>query len=283
MTLPDPTEKERMAAEVWKTYMTTGQMPKFLHAPWFEARWLRPIVKVLPSEPRCRICYYPFGGLGGRLARGLFGVAPSPLNPQLCNLCERAAHYFPGGAEVEMTLLFADVRGSTGIAERLSTVAFGRLIERFYRTTSKVLFRHNALIEKLIGDEVTGFFVPGIAGADHARVAIEAARGILRATGHADAGGPWIPIGIGVHTGIAYVGAVGGTESVPEIAVLGDAVNIAARIASQAAAGEVLFSETSREAAGVSSEGLEGRRLALKGRSEPLDVWASRPSGKQPA
>lgn len=253
--------------------MTTGHVPDFADGQWFAARWLRPLVKALPADPRCRICYYPFQGVGGMLARTLLGVEPSKLNPQLCNICENASRRFPGGTEIEMSLLFADVRGSTGIAERTSPVAFSRLINRFYQATTRVLYRKNGLVEKLIGDEVTGFFVPGIAGVDHARVAIEAAEDILRATE------PWIPVGVGVHTGIAFVGAVSGSDNLPDITVLGDTVNAAARLAAQAATGEILFSEAARKSAGLKHEGLEGRHLSLKGRSEPMDAWVKKLAG----
>jgi adenylate cyclase len=237
---------------------------------------MRSVVRALPGDPRCRICYYPFHGVGGLLARNLLGVEPSKLNPQLCNICENAADRYPGGTEIEMTLLFADVRGSTGIAEKTSPVEFSQLIGRFYKAATKVLYRKNGLVEKLIGDEVTGFFVPGIAGPDHARVAIEAAEEILRATGHGAATKPWVPVGVGVHTGIAFVGAVSGSDNVPDITVLGDTVNAASRLATQAATGEILLSEATRSAAGLKQDGLEGRHLALKGRSETMDAWVKK-------
>ncbi len=164
MPSADPTEHQHRAEEIWRTYMTTGDMPAYLGVPWYMKRFMRPIA-------------------------------------------------------------------------------------RFYQATSKVLYSKNALLEKLIGDEVTGFFVPGIAGPDHARVAIEAGEEILRVTGHADPRGPWVPVGVGVHTGLAFVGAVGSADSAPEISVLGDTVNTAARIASQAKAGELLFSAAAGTAA----------------------------------
>lgn len=207
------------------------------------------------------------------MARALFGLTPSKMNPQLCNICEHTAAVFRGGAEVEMSLLFVDVRGSTTIAENQSPAEFSRLIDRFYQATAKVLYKKNALLEKLIGDEVTAFFVPGIAGPGHARVAIEAGEEILRVTGHADPRGSWVPVGVGVHTGLAFVGAVGAADSAPDISVLGDTVNTAARIASQAAAGELLFSDAARSAAGIQTGGLAARHLSLKGRTEPVDVW----------
>src|SRR5258705_10070605 len=111
-----------------------------------------------------------------------------------------------------------------------------KAIWHYYLTTGEMpkglgapWFMTRALLEKLIGDEVAGFFVPGFAGADHARVAVEAGEEILRATGHGEAGGPWVPVGVGVHTGLAYVGAGGAGGGVPDITVLGDAVNTASR------------------------------------------------------
>jgi len=276
MAADHPTEHDYQAEEIWRTYMTTGQMPDYLHAPWFMKRFMRPIALRMPSEPRCRICDYPFQGVGGWLSRTLFGLAPGRMNPQICNVCEMAAHTFRGGAEVEMSLLFVDVRGSTTLAEKQSPAEFSRLIDHFYQATSKVLYKKNALLEKLIGDEVTAFFVPGVAGPQHARLAIEAGEEILRATGHADPRGPWVSVGVGVHTGLAFVGAIGAIENAPDISVLGDTVNTAARIASQAGAGELLFSEVARAAAEASSAGLETRHLSLKGRSEPIDVWVKR-------
>jgi adenylate cyclase len=226
---------------------------------------------LLPSGPRCRDCNVPFRGIGGVLLRQ-FGYRQSDLTPRLCNSCVSMIKQFEGGAEVELSMLFADVRGSTALAERIGTVEFRQMINRFYRATTDVLITSNALIDKLIGDEVVGLYVPGFAGPDHARVAVEAAQELLRATGHADPAGPWIPVGAGVHTGTAYVGSVGSVEQVSDITALGDSVNTAARLASQAAPGEILVSEAAITAAGLEVDGLEERQLELKGKSEPVDV-----------
>ena len=274
MTSDDHPHKHRVE-EIWRHYLTTGDMPKDLGAPWFMSRRLKPLIKHLPSDPRCRLCDLPFHGLGGLFTRSI-GVTISTLNPHICNMCEEAIQQLNGGAEIETSLIFADIRGSTGIAEKLSPAEFSRLIDRFYTAASKVLFKKNGLLEKLIGDEVAGFFVPGFAGPQHARAAIEAGEEILRVTGHADPGGPWLPVGVGVHTGLAYVGAVGAGGGVPDITVLGDTVNTASRIASQAGPGELLFSEAAREGAKLPSAGLETRHLSLKGRTDPIDVWVKK-------
>lgn len=272
----DPAARQRLQ-EMWRHYLLHGEMPEDVAGtPWFMARPFRPFIKRLPSDPRCYLCDLPFEGAGGVITRLFLKIKRSDLNPRMCNMCEDALRHFNTGAEVEVSLLFADIRGSTTIAEKISPAEFSRLIHRFYTVASKAVFWKNGLVEKLVGDEVAAFFVPGFAGADHARVAVETGEAILRGTGHGSAAGPWLPVGVGVHTGVAYVGAVGAADAKPEITVLGDAVNTAARLAAQAKGGEVLLSEATRAAAGLPGDGLEARHLALKGRREPIDAWIKR-------
>jgi adenylate cyclase len=265
---------------VWKTYLMTGGFPEHLQQPWFEWKIWRPLVRHLPNNPRCRICYYPFEGVGGWLSKSLLGLEPSKMNPQLCNVCERFANKFRGGVELEISMLFADVRGSTSLAEGIRPTEFSRQINRFYRAATDVLFDTNGLVEKLIGDEVVGFYVPGFAGPKHAQVAVEAAKKILKATGHTTPSGPWIPVGIGVHTGVAYVGSVEVADGMSDISILGDAVNTTARLTSQADPGEVVISETTRLAAGLEPEDMQSRQFNLKGKSEIVDAWVLSVTGE---
>lgn len=234
----------------------------------------------IPAHPRCKLCHAPFAGLGGALMR-LLGKGPSDMNPLFCADCLSKTNL--GGAEVELSMLFADVRGSTAMAERISPSEFTRILNRFYAAATGVLVRTDALIDKLVGDEVIGLYVPGYAGAEHARLAVEAAEELLRATGHADPGGPWLPIGIGVHTGVAFVGAVGTEGGVTDVTALGDAVNTAARLVGVAGPGEVLVSAAAAAAAGLSADTLERRQLDLKGRSEPVEVRVLRVAPAVPA
>jgi adenylate cyclase len=169
-------------------------------------------------------------------------------------------------------MLFADVRGSTSLAEGMTPTAFGQLISRFYSVATTVLIDQEAIIDKLVGDQVTGLFVPGLAGPEHARRAVAAAQEILRLTGHGDADGPWISVGAGVHTGTAFVGAVGAAQGSTDITVLGDAANTAARLSSSARQGEILISDDAFAAAQLPFENLEQQRLELKGKSEPVSV-----------
>lgn len=263
---PIKEEQITQIEETWRKFLVTGE--------YTPERRMRHLFGLLPHNPRCKMCNAPFQGFGAQVVRVLFGKRPAKMNPKFCNVCEEFASRNHGGLEVELSMLFADVRGSTTLAESMSVHEFSRLIDRFYRASTDVLIRNDALIDKLIGDEVTGLFVPGFAGKDHARRAIEAGMELLRATGHGSPEGPWVPVGVGIHTGIAYVGAVGSTDGVTDITALGDAPNVAARLASLAGVGEVLVSEEAGRASGLVLEGLEMRSLGLKGRSGPVNVWA---------
>ena len=166
-------------------------------------------------------------------------------------------------------MLFADVRGSTPMAERLGSSKFARVMDRFYSTGVEILIKHDALVERFMGDQVVGYFLTGFTEPMHARSAIDAGLELLTATGHAPGREPWVPVGVGVHTGDAYVGTVG-TE-VLEFTALGEAVTLAARLASVAGAGELLVSESAYAAAGMDGPA-ERRELELKGVTGPITV-----------
>ena len=234
----------------------------------------RHLMGLLPSSPRCKMCNSPFKGWGGFIMH-LMGRDQSRFNPRYCQPCEQFEH--PGGAEVILTMFFADVRGSTSLAAKMSAIEFSRLINRFYTVATEVLVKTDAMVDRLIGDEVVGLFVPGIAGPEHPRRAIQAAKSLLNLTGHHDPTGPWVPVGVGIHTGLAFVGVVGGSENHPtDFTALGDNVNITARLASRAGAGEILISDAAYTAAGLDLGDLEHQQLELKGKDEPFGVWALR-------
>jgi adenylate cyclase len=248
----------------WQALLTGDKHPLQLR---------RRIFRMVPSEPRCHLCNQPFRGAGGALMRAL-GKGPSTINPNFCSFCEKQAQQHPGGAEVEASFLFADVRGSTTLAESMATAEYARLINRFFVTATQVVVQSDGFLSRLVGDEVIAIFLPASHGEDHARAAFGAARNLLLATGHADPDGPWVSLGAGVHTGRAFVGVVGTDRGITDFTALGDEVNVTARLASTARAGEILVSDAVREAAGLDTTGMEMRRLELKGRQEPVDVWA---------
>jgi len=227
----------------------------------------------IPSPPRCKLCNAPFAGPGGLVFRR-FGYAPWPKNPRMCQACIRSFQRLgPGGAEIPASFLFADVRGSTGLAERMSPADFGALLTRFYDIGSRAIIETDGIVDKFVGDEVVGLYIPVFAGAGHAAAAIRAARKMRDATrSHGD--GAWLPVGIGVHTGQAFIGVVGSADEVTDFTALGDAVNTAARLASSAAGGEILISDEAAAASRIALGGLARRDLSLRGRSASVVVWA---------
>ena len=228
----------------------------------------RHVFRYLPSAPRCKGCNNPFGGLAGHVL-GVAGFRPSRKNPNLCTFC---CDVLPaGGAEVDIAVLFADVRGSTALGERTDIADFAALLNRFYSAATQTLLRHDAVIDKLIGDEVMAFFVQGISGPRYRQRAIQAGADLLKAVGYGTPDGPWLDVGVAVHAGVAYVGNVGG--AVVDFTALGRPVNAAARMQQRAAGGELLV------ASGVADEltvNMARRTLNLRGQEEPINVFVQK-------
>jgi adenylate cyclase len=244
----------------WRDFLTRGDARE---------RTLRRVLKRLPHGPRCRMCAAPFAGPTAPVMR-LIGKAPSDSNPTMCRSCFRFISRNHGGAEIEATFLFADVRGSTTLAEQAPPAAFRDLMNRFYSVATDVVFEHDGAVDKFVGDELVALFFPLLSGDRHAARAVDAAKALLRATGHADRDGPWLPVGAGVHTGLSWFGAVGeGART--ELTALGDTVNTTARLASLAGAGEILVTASAASAAGLDPS-LERRSVELKGKVSATEV-----------
>jgi adenylate cyclase len=245
-------------------------------------------LRFIPSNPRCKLCEAPFGAPGALLLRR-YGYGPWEKNPRICARCfkniDSAAKRCPGGpqgeevkgGEVEISMLFADVRGSSKLARQMPVWDFTQLMNRFYRVCRDVLFETDAIIEKFVGDEVAALFVPFLTGPGHAELAVRAARELLRATGHGEPDGPWVPVGAGVHTGTAFVGMVG-SDNASDFTALGDPVNVTAHLAAQAAIGEVLVTTNAARAARLDADGLERRSLSLKGHPVEAFVISTEPA-----
>lgn len=253
---PSPEEK-------WRKLLIEGHRP---------LRVVRATFGRLPSPPRCKMCLNPFGGVGGRLFR-MAGHGPSRKNPNLCAAC--CEELPPGGAEVDIAVLFADVRGSTSLGEHSDPTRFAALMNRFYKTATAVLVAHDALIDKLIGDEVMALFIPGISGPAYRRRSIEAAVDLLGAVGYGSEPGPWLSMGVGVNAGVAYVGNVG--EGVLDFTALGDVVNVAARLQSVAAPGEMIVSEDVDDSVTHLLSQAERRTVELKGHDQAAAIIAHSP------
>jgi adenylate cyclase len=245
---------------MWRGVLTEGHRSKYAF---------------LPSSPRCLGCFEPFGGLGGRIM-ALMGHRRSRKNPYLCNLCDDLLP--SGGAEIDVAVLFADVRGSTALAEKVGPKAFAETLNRFYRVATEIVISHSGMIDKMVGDEVMALFIPAVCHSQHRRLAAETAAALARAIAKEWSGEASLPVGIGVHAGTAYVGKIG-PDSVHDFTALGDTVNTAARLQAEAAAGEVVVSEDVYQAAPGEFSGAERRDVNLRGKAEPLAIRIFRPSG----
>ena len=215
------------------------------------------------------------------LIRVLFGKQQSDLNPRYCNLCDQASRDFPGGAEVPMSILFADVRGSTALSETMTPTDFSRLINRFYTRSTKIISDTDGLVEKLSGDSVAAFWGAGFAGSDYIRRTIQVA---VKLSGAMEDEG--IPIGIGVHAGIAYFGAMGVAGGLTEFSAIGEEVNTTARLASKALAGEIIVSEQALSKAGMDGTHVRvaqpGAKRNLSPRQCPRDAGLSSSQAQRP-
>ena len=241
--------------------MLTGEDPSLHKVRRF---WRR-----LPAAPRCKVCASPAHGLGGAVAR-VFWHGPMRDNPLLCKACFGELSQHGGGAELEISVVFADVRGSTGLAERTSAAQFRGLIQQYYRSAAVAVDNNGGIIDKFLGDGVMALFIPVIAGENHAARAILGGRAILAAVEHDGLARKGLMVGAGVHTGEAFVGVVGSDEKT-DFTALGDTVNIAARLGGLAGPGQLLVSRAAWDHAGLGTPSTE-REIPIAGRVGNLMV-----------
>ena len=219
------------------------------------------VFRRLPHGPRCKLCQNPFGGMGGRVV-GLFGWKPSRKNPNVCQHC--FDHLPTGGIEIDIGVVFADVRSSTALGERSDATTFAQRLNEFYATATKVLIRNDGLVDKLIGDEVMGLFIQGIAGPGYRRKAAIAALELASAV-------TTLPLGVAANAGIAFVGNVG-SGSVLDFTALGDAVNVGARLQAHASPGEVVLAAPLYQLIEAEYPDARADRVVVRGREDPVDV-----------
>ena len=245
---------------------------------------LQRIFRRIPSAPRCKMCNAPFGRPGSLLL-GPVGLRRWPANPSMCRICARGLDKLRGGAEIDATFLFADIRGSTGMAERTGPAEFQAILQRFYDVCASAVDAGGGIVDKYLGDGVVALFTPVFAadGDTPAAGAIRAGRAILAGTGHGRRDSPgdsWLPVGVGIHSGLAFVGVLGTEGGAIDFTGVGDTVNTAARLGSVAADGELLVSIAAAEHASLAAAGAEHRTLELKGRKRPIDVVVLHATGE---
>lgn len=253
--------KEEKRREEWRKALNEGEVA---------GQFMRRLFRALPSGPRCAMCYAPFHGFGGLLLKPTPFTTPSRKNPMWCKMCFEASPL--GGAEVPTGVLFADIRGFTTYSEGRPPEEVAAMANRFYSVATHVLSHHDAVIDKLVGDEVMALFVPGFAGKDeYIQKMVDAAEQLMRAVGYGSDAEPWLPLGIGLDHGPAFVGNVG-EGHVKDFTALGDVVNTAARIQGHAKMGQIVMSERVYEHVRHRYPDAPASQLDLKGKSEVVAV-----------
>jgi adenylate cyclase len=257
----EPGEFVRMDAR-WRGILR-GESPLAL-----SPRIGRRVFSLVPAPFRCKFCNAPFrgsyAGLFGRL-----GYKPSRKNPRICERCiERAPE---GGDTVPLSVLFADVRGYTSLAEQLSSVETTALLHRFYRVASDALLSCNAILGQIAGDEVMAIFVPGLAGSGYPRQAVAAGAALLARVGYGS-NERWLDVGVGICTGEEYVGNVGG-GGFKDFTAIGDVTNTAARLQAAAAGGQIVMCSATYRALGGAYPDAVAEQLSLKGKSALVEAY----------
>jgi adenylate cyclase len=204
----------------------------------------------------------------------MIGKGAWPKNPKYCGSCFGVLSEHRGGAEIECSLMFADVRGSTTMAEDMRPSEIYTLMDRFFEAAARVLVEHDAIVDRFVGDQAMGIFVPALAGPNHAARATHAAQAVLAATGHG-VGAPWVPLGVGVSSGVAFVGSVGSGSHV-DLTALGDPVNVAARLQEHAQSGEIVVAADVHQDVDALLPGASRRTLEVRGRTTPIPVVVAR-------
>ena len=229
----------------------------------------RQLYRHLPANPRCRVCFVPFGGVG-RLLR----ILPSRKNPNFCRSCIDTS---PEGVhDTEVGVLFVDIRGFTAWSSSRPASVVAERVSHFYELASRVLMRDDALIE-FVGDQVMALYLPAFPSlrGRTADVMVRAAKRLV-AEAQLDEGPDPLRFGIGINFGVASIGNVRkGAQK--DFTAVGDVVNTTARLQAAAGPNEIVVAEAVFEALAAPPERAEHRRIDAKGKREPLPVYILQP------
>lgn len=212
-----------------------------------------------------------------------FGIKPSRMNPNTCTVCELMFTRVmkARNISVDVTVLFADLRGYTQLTQALSADNVSSLLDVFYDECAHAIWENDGLLNKTLGDAVMAIFNFPIRQKNHAEMALRTAREIqrrctperlLRGQLNASDSMP-LGVGIGIDSGNASFGEFG--RSHRDLTAIGTVVNTAARAQSVADAGQILVTATVHERASAVLQGGCGRAYDLKGFAQPVELYAA--------
>jgi len=210
----------------------------------------------------------------------LFGIRPSRMNPNTCTICELAFTKVMQARSIttNATVLFADLRGYTELAQDWPVERLTALLDIFYDECATAIWEQDGLLNKTLGDSVMAIFNFPLKRGDHATRAVQAARDIqvrchrrlavlAREFGTAEVG-----VGIGIDTGETNFGEFGTSHR--DLTAIGTVVNRAARAQGMAQPGQILVTQAVRDGAPSLIES-EGSAYRLKGFEGPVTLYAA--------
>jgi len=257
-------QQQRGNEDLWHAIFVDG------HPELLKQHWLH---KKLPKKPRCRLCLVPFAGIGGWFMRKK-GKMQNSRNPHYCNACDKFLEAHPGGTDIEMSLLYVDIRHSTEYAEGHMAADVSQRINAFLNQSTSIITDHDGFVGAFYGDCIVAGWPPGFCGDQHALKAQQAAIDLAQKIKLLDHDGEPIPVGVGVHTGQVYISTVSALQGTfRDISIFGSAVNLTARMAARAAPSEALGSAENIIASGKKPASFNYQTVELKGFSNPVDVY----------
>ncbi|SLN45540.1 adenylate/guanylate cyclase domain-containing protein [Oceanibacterium hippocampi] len=209
----------------------------------------------------------------------IVGISRSRMNPNICTICERAFRRVQKQKHISTvaTILFADIRGYTRLSERLEPLELSEIVSAFHDQCARGIWAHDGIVNKQMGDGLMAIFNFPIKVEAHAEAAIAAALDIQRLckaelsrlAARLDLPpGETVGVGVGIHSGKVEIGEFSTDHS--EFTAIGGTVNLASRLESAAAAGEVIVSSECAALAPQLAGGAVARPLTLKGIEQPL-------------
>jgi adenylate cyclase len=212
-----------------------------------------------------------------------FGIRPSKMNPNTCTICELMFTKVMRARKVtiDATVLFADLRGYTGLSQSLSPDAISGLLDTFYDECANAIWEYDGLLNKTIGDAVMAIFNFPIRCEDHASRAVRAAREIQKRWGAEreklaktfGVNGSEPGVGIGIDCGELSFGEFG--RSHRDLTAIGTVVNMASRAQSVADADQILVTEAVHQRARTDLPDSRARAYRLKGFETPIELYTA--------
>src|SRR2546425_234407 len=245
---------------------------------WWSRYWLDivPLYAMLVAQHLGGSSYQRYlEGHKRRQVQSMFGryvsarvVEQLVRNPDLAN---------PSGRKERLTMFFSDVRGFTSMSEKMEPQDVQHLLSEYFTEMTHILFKHEGTLDKFMGDAIMAFFGNPEPQPDHARRAVLMALEMQEAVARLNqkwtaAGRRTIGVGMGINTGEVTVGNLGSKDFL-DYTVIGDAVNLACRLAEGAKAGEILITQATYDDVkdAVEVEPLEPIRV--KGKSHPIPIY----------